>query len=333
MRCGAYGHQAALLCASPPRRLGPRTHARTAAAPLGGRRLPPAAVLHRAETVWPGCEAASRSERATHAALRWRCGDGPGPAEARGRTECRTHTPGALLWTAVTRWPRPAAWHCAVRCSRTGARQHSLQNPGPCEACLPARGSAARARQLRPAGVPARRQSRSPRGSSGASARRGGAAAAQGAGAGGQPPARPPPPALCPGASADRGARRRTAAAAAGAGGGGGQGGAGALAELLRTIQAGMAAGPPPAPVGARLDVRGLTYHPAGAPLGRGSKLPDGAAASGPRAGAPHGSVKGGAVVLVAHPDPGRRVETTEDALIVPGNCQRALPACTRHRG
>jgi len=188
--------------------------------------------------------------------------------------------------------------------------------------------------------VPARRQSRSPRGSSGASARRGGAAAAQGAGAGGQPPARPPPPALCPGAGADRGARRRAAAAAAGAGGGGGQGGAGALAELLRTIQAGMAAGPPPAPVGARLDVRGLTYHPAGAPLGRGSKLPDGAAASGPRAGAPHGSVKGGAVVLVAHPDPGRRVEAmrlhimclaTASALCQPAHVTEGRPhaVCT----
>jgi len=323
-----------LLCASPPRRLGPRTHARTAAAPLGGRRLQAAAVLHRATTVWPGCEAASRSERAAQDALRWHCRDGPGPAEARGRTECRAHTPGVLLWTPVTRWPRPAAWQRVVRCSCKGARQRSLQSPGPGEACLSARGRAARARQLRPAGAPARRQSRSPRSSSGASAARCGAAAARGAGTGCQPPARPPPPAACPGAGgADRGARRRAAAAGAGAGGGGGQGGAGALAELLRTIQAGMAAGPPPAPVGARLDVRGLTYHPAGAPLGRGSKLPDGAAASGPRAGAPHGSVKGGAVVLVAHPDPGRRVETTEDALIVPGNCQRALPACTRHRG
>lgn len=39
-----------------------------------------------------------------------------------------------------------------------------------------------------------------------------------------------------------------------------------ALVDLLRTIKAGFSAGPPPAPAGASLDVRGLTFHPAGMP-------------------------------------------------------------------
>ena len=56
----------------------------------------------------------------------------------------------------------------------------------------------------------------------------------------------------------------RVQSAARGAGAGS-QAPATALAELLRAIQAGLDSGPPPAPAGASLDVRGLTYHPAGA--------------------------------------------------------------------
>lgn len=54
----------------------------------------------------------------------------------------------------------------------------------------------------------------------------------------------------------------RSAARGAGAGS---QAPATALAELLRALQAGLDSGPPPAPAGASLDVRGLSYHPAGA--------------------------------------------------------------------
>ena len=56
----------------------------------------------------------------------------------------------------------------------------------------------------------------------------------------------------------------RVPSAARGAGAGS-QAPATALAELLRAIQAGLDSGPPPAPAGASLDIRGLTYHPAGA--------------------------------------------------------------------
>lgn len=60
--------------------------------------------------------------------------------------------------------------------------------------------------------------------------------------------------------------RRRVEGSAAPGTGANSQAPATALVDLLRTIQAGISAGPPPAPAGASLDVRGLTYHPAGMP-------------------------------------------------------------------